>query len=229
MPTMRTHCPQCRITRGSSIAHVKLCEDLGVQPKGNLPMMPRAYTLQARWARDMYVQDARMRSERVTQELESEIGSEILILDWTVDSAKRCGSPYLFNAMSGDQKILLSVLTRTSAPSEVYHALANLKRRGAQPKVVYVDDHCCGAWPPLLRSLWPGVAVRLDVMHAMRRLTQTTSSTQHPWHGQFCGMLSAAIYSFDTGELERFRLAWQRDGRTSEAPKHIQKKYVPRM
>jgi hypothetical protein len=192
-------------------------------------MMPQAYALTAKWVRGVYLQDSEAQGERVMQELESETGTDVLVLDWTVDAAKRCGMPYLFNAMSGDHKILSSTLMRTTAPYEVLPILARLHQRGIQPQVVYVDDHCCGAWPPLLQSLWPGAFVRLDTMHAMRRLTQTTSSTRHQWHGEFCGALSAAIYTFDEGELRRFRAAWTRDGRTSAVPTHILKKYVPRL
>lgn len=192
-------------------------------------MMPKQCTVQAEWLRDMYVLDANRRAANVIRELEAEKGTDILILDWTVDAAKRCGSLFLFNAMASNQMVLLSVLTRTSAPSEVISALASLKERGVQPKVVYVDDHCCGAWPSIFESIWPGAAVRLDVMHAMRRLTQTTSSTQHPWHGEFCAALSSAIYTSDAGELGRFRAAWKRAGRSAEAPSAILKKYVPRM
>lgn len=213
----------------SRTAHVKICNLAGVPSNYSLPRMPQTYAIQAKWVRDMYVQDAQARRERVTRELESETGSEILSFDWTVDAAKRCGRPFLFNAMSSDRSILLSILTRTSAPFEIVSAVEGLKRRGANPKVVYVDDHCCGAWPSLLQKIWPGVAVRLDAMHAMRRLTQTTSSTRHPWHAEFCSLLSSAIYTFDDGEHRRFKTAWRSAGNISDAPKHVEKKYVPRV
>ena len=127
----------------------------------------------------------------VTPRLGSTSVSDILCFDWTVVAARRCGSPYLLNAMCNNNKlVLLSVLTHTSAPNEISSAVADLKQRGVNPKVVYVDDHCCGAWRTVLQRIWPRVAVRLDIMHAIRRLTQTVSSTQHPWHGEFCSKLS---------------------------------------
>lgn len=190
--------------------------------------MPNQHTVQAKWVRDMYVLDAYKRAASVTRELEAEKGTDILTLDWTVDAARRCGGSYLFNAMSSDGILLLSVLTKTPAPSETCAQLASLKQRGVNPLVVYVDDECCGAWPRLLGKVWPGVRVRLDVMHAMRRLTQTTTSTRHPWHGHFCGLLSSAIYQVDGQEDERLARAWRRDGNTSDVPKHIRQKYVAR-
>ena len=82
----------------------------------------------------------------VTPQLDPINVSDILCFDWTVDAARRCGSPYLLNAMCNNNKlVLLSVLTRTNAPSEISSAVADLKQRGVNPKVVNVDDHCCGA------------------------------------------------------------------------------------
>ena len=52
--------------------------------------MPPTYVVQARWVRDMYVQDAQARRDWVTHELEAQTGTEIVSLDWTVDAAKRC-------------------------------------------------------------------------------------------------------------------------------------------
>ena len=95
----------------SLTAHVEICRIAGIPSNCCLPVMPTTHAIQARWVRDMYVHDARARQERVTEELDSETGSEILSFDWTVDAAKRCGSPYLFNVMSSDRMILLSMLT----------------------------------------------------------------------------------------------------------------------
>ena len=96
------------------------------------------------------------------------------------------------------------------------------------PRLVYVDDHCCGVWKQLLEKLWPHVHVRLDGMHAIRRLVRTTSSTQHPWHGAFCGAVADAIYTYDPSEQGRLQQAWERAGHGSELPAHIKKQYVPR-
>ena len=175
--------------------------------------MPKHYTIQAQWVRDMYVLDANERCASVARELDAETGTDILTMDWTVDAARRCGGSYLFNVMSSNGVLLMSELTRTTAPYEVRAPLATLKQRGVNPLVVYVDDACCSAWPQLLGMIWPGVHVRLDAMHAMRRLTQTTMSTRHPWHGDFCAQLSSAIYQNVSHENERLSRAWRRAGR----------------
>ena len=77
-----------------------------------------------------------------------------------------------------------------------------LAQRGVNPKVVYVDDECCGAWPDILHKIWPGVEIKLDIFHAILRLTKTTSSTQHPWHSRFCNDLSKAFLQQDVAEVQ---------------------------
>ena len=64
------------------------------------------------------------------------MGDDVLVLDWTVDAAARCSSDYLFNAMDGGHRILMSSLTKTCSPYEVKCLLASLKQRGVKPKVV---------------------------------------------------------------------------------------------
>ena len=151
--------------------------------------LPNSLKVNHKLLRSLYMRNASERHELashvgvvyVTPRLGSTSVSDILCFDWTVGAAKRCGSAYLFNAMcNNNQMVLLSVLTKTSAPNEISSAVAGLKQRGVNPKVVYVDDHCCGVWRALLQRIWPRVVVRLDIMHAIRRLTQTVSSTQHP-------------------------------------------------
>ena len=105
----------------------------------------------------------------------------------------------------------------------------DLKHRGLQPEVVYVDDECCGAWKRILENIWPGIAVRLDGLHAIKRLTRTTTSSKHPWYNQFCSLLSSAIYSYDELELERLRNARSRAGLSDALPKGLKSKHVPRI
>ena len=199
--------------------------------------LPNSLKVNPKLLRSLYMRDA---SERhgvvlhggvvyVTPQLDSMSASDILCFDWTVDAAKRCGSPYLLNVMCNNNKVvLLSVLTQTTAPNEISSAVADLALRGVNPKVVYVDDHCCGAWRTVLQRIWPRVAVRLDIMHAIRRLTQTVSSTQHPWHGEFCRLLSSAVYTFDGGEQKRLRTSWRQAGNRCEAPQALEKTHVSR-
>ena len=141
---------------------------------------PEDFKVRAKWLRRLYMLDATLRQHLVSEELEAERGGDILVMDWTCDAAAKCGWPFLFNVMSGDRKILVSKLTRSSGPHEVQAELLKLRQRGVEPRVVYVDDHCCSVWKQMLEHLWPHVCVRLDGLHAIRRLARTTSSTQHP-------------------------------------------------
>ena len=70
--------------------------------------------------------------------------------------------------------------------------------------------------------------MRLDTLHAMRRLTSTTSSTQHPWHGLFCSTLSGAIFTCDQQELGRLRNACAATYDKPPSPEQI-RKHVPRV
>jgi hypothetical protein len=212
-----------------TLRYLRLCEALQIEPLDTQSSLPDMYSIRDEWVRNLFMSDSQERHQEVAEELAAEKGNDILILDWTRGAAARCGSNFLFNAMSGDRRILISEFTETSGPREVQALIWKLHRRGVRPKVVYVDDECCGVWKSLLEEVWPGVHVRLDCMHAIRRLTQTTTSTQHPWHGRFCAKLSDAFYTYHPRELARLRQAWERDDVRSGLPMKTQAKYIPRV
>ena len=54
-----------------------------------LQVMPSQLLLSGKWVRNLYVSDAQARSKEVTQELEAQVGDDILMLDWTKDAASR--------------------------------------------------------------------------------------------------------------------------------------------
>ncbi len=66
-------------------------------------------------------------------------------------------------------------------------------------------------------------------MHAIRRLTQTVTCTQHPWHGRFCAALAEAVYTYDSKTMARLAAARLREGRGASLPAHVRNKYVPRV
>ena len=105
--------------------------------------------------------DFQKRRTEVMRELTAEQGDDVLIVDWTMDAAARCGAPALFNAMDGGRRLLVSCLTSSCGPYEVQPLILDLARRGVCAKVVYVDDECCGAWSVFLHNVSPGVYVRL--------------------------------------------------------------------
>jgi len=173
--------------------------------------------------------DFATRRDDIEQEISSEKGDSVLRCDWTKKVGKQCGADYMFNAMSGDNKILASTLTKSVKPFEIEYLLHDLCRRGVCPQVIYVDEECCGAWLQLGSRVWPGCAIRLDAMHAIRRLTETTAGTQHIWHGEFCRRISDAMFKRDPILLKRLREAWAQHGPAGNVPKNILMQYVPRI
>jgi len=218
-----------RWMRESTLRYLKLCDVLSLTPSETPKEVPAAYELSKEWVRDLCIKEFHHKAPETLQQIVAERGDDILVLDWTKDAASRCGGNWMFNAMSGARKILASVITNSSGPHEVEPVVRSLKCRGVEPKVVYVDDECCGAWRPLLQNLWPEVVIRLDGYHAIRRLTGTTTSTQHPWHGTFCAQLSKALYTYDAGELRRLQEARTKAGESKALPKETKSKYVPRV
>ena len=97
------------------------------------------------------------------------------------------------------------------------------------PKVVHVDCECCGVWPSIVKDIWPRAVVKLDAMHAIRRLTKTCSSTQHPLHGRFCAALADAIYTYDAEAMTRFSEACRREAKPGTFSRRAKIKYVPRV
>ena len=177
--------------------YLHLCDELGVQPEHVPAELPSAYRLSKEWIRELFMSNSQQRPEAQHCCLHAQAGKDILAIDWTKDAAKRCGANFLLKVMDGTGQILLWHLTETSSPYEAEPLLLDLKERRVNPRVVYVDDGCCTTWKQILESIWPGVCVRLDCLHAIMRLTQTTTSTRHPWHGRFCSMLSKAFYTHD--------------------------------
>jgi hypothetical protein len=214
--------------RNVTLRFLRLCGYLHVLPGDTPRALPDGHHVSSDWIRNLYMADAAKRQGEVARELMAERGDDVMIIDWTHDAAARCHGNYMCNVMDGQRMVLMSTLTKTCAPAEMRPHLAGLAHRGVRPRVVYVDSECCGAWPSLLRDLWPGVHVRLDGMHAIRRLTRAVSCTQHPWHPRFCAALSEAIYTDDTEAVERLGAARRRAGMSASMSSREKKKYVHR-
>ena len=71
--------------------------------------------------------------------------------------------------------------------------------------------------------------VVLDAFHAIRRLTETTAFTRHPWHKQFCGSLSKAIFTYDAELSSSFRRACFRGKVPSKLARKLRAEHVPRL
>ena len=214
--------------RSVSLPYLRLCAHLGVRAASERSSFPNCFCVQAKWVRRLFMVDWQARRDEVQEELRTVRSTDVLAVDWTRDAAARCSGQWLFNAMDGQHAILCSGLTTTSDPASAADLLRELAERCIAPKVVYVDSECCGAWRPLVQKLWPDAFVRLDAMHAIRRLTRTTSSTQHPWHGRFCQALSAAIYTEDAAVVRRIREARREVGLDERIPKRTRAMCIPR-
>ena len=206
-----------------------LCEYLNIRPDGVPRALPNEYYASGDWVRSLYMRDAQNRQAEVTRELVAERGDDVMIIDWTQDAAARCRSSLLLNIMDGGRRILFSSFMKTCAPSEVRPVVRALADRGVRPQIVYVDNECCGAWLPILRDVWPNVCVRLDGMHAIMRMTRTTTSKHHPWYGKFCAELADAIYTYDQQTLAKLTRARMRAGHGKCLPAHVKSKFVPRV
>ena len=215
--------------RNVRLQYYQICAKSGLHAEDGAPDAPVAQHVTAKLVRSLYMADARSREEEVQEELCSEAGDQVLVFDWTRDAAARCSSCWLFNVMDGQGLILCSTTTRNCSPAEVKPFLQQLATRGAEPKVIYVDEECCGAWPGIVTSIWPDALVKLDGLHALRRLTGTTTSTQHPWHGRFCNALSKAIYTEDHQVTERVREARVTAGLEKQLPPRTRSMCVPRI
>ena len=218
-----------RWMRAATVRYLKLCEMLNLLPTATPKELPVEYRLREEWVRELCIREFHRKEPETFQELSAERGDEVLVFDWTKDAASRCGGKFMFNAMSGGRKVLASAITHAGKPHEVESVVRSLASRGVEPKVAYVDDECCGAWRALLQNIWPAVAVRLDGFHAITRLTRTTTSTQHPWHGAFCKKLSDALYTYDAGEWHRLQEARAKAGLSKVLPKWAKAKYIPRV
>ena len=187
-----------------------LCATLGLRASSCDEVLRENGMVDSKWIANIYEADSAARSFDVTSELLAEEAGDIIAVDWTRDAGTRCQGKWMFNVTDENGKVLTSVVTATAAPAEVEPAMRDLHLRGAKPKVMYVDCECCGAWQAIVDKLWPDAYIVLDSFHAIRRLTQTTASTKHPWHADFCKAVSQAVFADDARLSRRFREALKR-------------------
>ena len=218
---------ELRATKHAQLArsYRVLCDALQVQP---VDTCDGYKSLTARWVNDIYERDYKERAPDIAAELLAEIPGEILAVDWTRDAAARCAGHWMFNALDSNGIILNSILTTTTSPNEIAPVLRQLRSRGLQPKAIYVDEECCGAWKGIVADIWPGAAVVLDAFHAIRRLTQTTASTRHPWHKHFCRLISDSVFGDDAELSLRFRKACERGKVQPKIARRLKREYVAR-
>ena len=221
---------ELRATRAArlNVQYLALCATLGMEPSLHAGGAGATRVLDRKWVAQVYERDTAARSRDIASELLAEMPADILAIDWTHDAGVRCQGTWMFNATDADGKVLASVATKTTAPLEVEPVLRDLHSRGARPTIIYVDCECCGAWKPIIEKVWPGANIVLDSFHAMRRLTQTTSSTRHPWHAEFCKRVSEAMFAEDEVLSARFNKAFKRSKLRRKARARLKAECVTR-
>ena len=78
---------------------------------------------------DIYEQDYQSRFPDIIAELLAEIPGDILSVDWTKGTAKRCSGAWMFNAMDSNGKIIAAILTNSTGPREVEPVMRELRAR----------------------------------------------------------------------------------------------------
>ena len=138
-------------------------------------------------------------------------------------------------------EVLNTVLT-TSESLDALGPLATglvdrYRRAGQQPPAaLYTDRDCCriGAGRSRLQELfgaWPGLVVRLDAWHYMRRFALGLTSPSHPLYGTFMARLSACLLEWDAGDvaqLEGAKLAQLREDGVAEPTAHAARLAISR-
>ena len=78
----------------------------------------------------------------------------------------------LFLVLNSDGKVLTWQLTKGTAFSQIQTLLSNLNKRSSTIKTVYIDD-CCKLRGKITSLLGMNVSVKLDLFHAVKRITAT--------------------------------------------------------
>ena len=159
------------------LRYLRLCEMMEITPERMPTTLPADLRVANEGVRNAFLQDGAARKEKMGKELKRGLGDEVLVLDWTRGVTTRCSGYAVSNAMDAGRGVLLSRLTATCGPWEARSAIDEFADRSVCPKVVYVDDECCGAWATLIANVWPNAVVRLDGMHAIMRLKDATALT----------------------------------------------------
>ena len=79
------------------------------------------------------------------------------------------------------------------------------------PVLMYVDRDCCSGKSKELFQKWPGLLVRLDIYHFMRRIGTGCSTESHQLHKTFMARLSRCIFEWDNQDIDRLKLAKRKE------------------
>lgn len=116
--------------------------------------------------------------------------------------------------MGNEKGEILQCILTTSESSPSLQAMADgLVKRYQDasvdpPVALYTDRDCCHTRGGLskynqLFSAWDGLIVHLDIFHFLRRFAMGATSESHPLYAVLMSRLSACIFEWDSGDVER--------------------------
>lgn len=112
-------------------------------------------------------------------------------------------------------QVLVSVLTAKEGAGLSRMAAGLVKRYSDAsidpPSLLYVDRDCCSGKSKALFPDWDKLLIRLDIYHFMRRIATGCPTESHQLHQTFMARLSQCIFQWDSGDLERLKLAKKRE------------------
>ena len=114
--------------------------------------------------------------------------------------------------MLGMRHVIMSVLTASEGWGLMKMAEGLVRRYKdagvPPPEILYVDRDCCGN-SHLLKILgaWPGMKIRLDIWHFMRRFATGCTTDSHALYTSFMAQLSRCIFAWGQSDLQRLKAA----------------------
>ncbi|CAL8292404.1 unnamed protein product [Arctogadus glacialis] len=184
-------------------------------PLGDLPVMPAVP--KHRWLMQVYAQDVLGRLDEVKASITSLFG-QVLKMDSTKKIVRklagqaRSTASWATNVGNEHGHVLMSVLTAREGWGLMKMAEGLVRRYKdagvPPPEILYVDRDCCGNSHLLkIFGAWPGMKIRLDIWHFMRRFATGCTTDSHALYTSFMAQLSRCIFAWDQSDLQLLKAA----------------------
>lgn len=227
----------CEEWMRKTIAYLSSCkrhkEEKGSKAADYRGQIPRKPVPSAKWFLACYIRDVYTRIDLLKASATSVFGT-VLKIDSTKKmtrklQGKEAGSAkWMTNVGNERGEILVSVLTASESTLSLQPMADGLVQRFEKanqppPLLLYSDRDCCSSQASTsgsskLKALfagWPGLIVRLDIYHYMRRLASGCQSESHPLYGVFMDCLAQCIFEWDKDDLARLHEAKRGEMRMS--------------
>ena len=177
---------------------------------------PQPVLPQAAWFMRLYIMDVMSRIEDVKAAITSTFG-RVIKIDSTKKVTKklagRAAGTAAWQTNVGNEfgQVLMSVLTSGEGYGLAPMARGLMDRytraKVPPPSLLYVDRDCCSGNMSKLFPDWPGLVVKLDIWHFMRRIAAVVTTEAHPLYSVFMGRLARCIFEWDKDDLAKLREA----------------------